>query len=258
VVRLPARGRLLVTGDLHDNPLHLTKVLQLARLRTSRDQHLVLQEMIHGEQLINGMDFSHRMLARAAELVLQFPGRVHPLLANHELAQLTGRGVSKGSGNRVELFNAGLEFVYGDACEEVAAAVGQFIRAMPVALLSAGGLMCSHSLPDAHMMHRFDWTLFERDLTSADLMAPSGSAYLLVWGRQYTDDSVEALARYLQVKLFCVGHQHVDMGYDLRHRRVLVLNSDHERGAVLPLDLARVPEPNEALALVRPLGAGWD
>jgi hypothetical protein len=255
VVRLPARGQLLVTGDLHDNPTHLAKVLHIAHMRTSRRRHLILQEMIHGEQLINGMDFSHRMLARVAELVLEFEGRVHPLLANHELSQMTGRAVSKGSGNRVEMFNAALDFVYGDAAEEVSGAIAHFIGSMPVALLTESGVMCSHSLPDAHMMHRFDWNLLQRDVAPPDLMAPSGSVYLLVWGRQYTAESVEGLAGYWNVRLFCVGHQHVEMGAELRMRRVIVLNTDHERAAVLPLDLARVPSPEEAVALARPLAA---
>ncbi|MEE8155001.1 MAG: hypothetical protein V3T53_08640, partial [Phycisphaerales bacterium] len=35
IVQLPATGRLLVTGDLHDNPEHLGKIVQLARLDAS-------------------------------------------------------------------------------------------------------------------------------------------------------------------------------------------------------------------------------
>src|SRR5687767_1456004 len=30
--RVPARGRLLATGDVHDNPAHLLKIMKLARL----------------------------------------------------------------------------------------------------------------------------------------------------------------------------------------------------------------------------------
>jgi len=112
VVRLPPRGRLLATGDLHDNPIHLAKIIRLSRLDASPDHHVVLHEMIHGGNLINGMDFSHRMLCRVAELALRFPNQVHPLLANHELAQLTGKGVSKGAGDSVALFNAGLQYVF--------------------------------------------------------------------------------------------------------------------------------------------------
>ena len=102
VDRLPGAGRLLVTGDLHDHSGHLAKIVHLAGLGRSTGHHVVLQELIHGERLINGLDFSYRMLGRVADLVLAHPGQVHPLLANHELSQLTGRGVSKGAGNSVE------------------------------------------------------------------------------------------------------------------------------------------------------------
>ena len=120
-VRLPGRGRLLATGDLHDNPEHLRKIVQLADLGASPDHHVVLHEIIHSEALVNGVDLSHRMLARVAELVIGHPKQVHVMLGNHELAQMTGQRVSKGAGDNVALFNAGLEFVFGDRCEEVAA-----------------------------------------------------------------------------------------------------------------------------------------
>ncbi len=147
VERLPARGRLLATGDLHDNSIHLNKVLTLAGLDESPENHVVLHELIHGDMLINGMDFSHRMLARVAELVVRHPGQVHPLLANHELSQMTGRGVSKGAGNSVVLFDEALEYVYGSHWGEVEEAIKAFVAAMPIALLSDSGLLCATPCP---------------------------------------------------------------------------------------------------------------
>ena len=191
VVRLPASGRLLVTGDLHDNPVHLEKIMRLARLEASSEHHVVLHELIHGERLINGMDFSHRVLARVAGLVVGRPGQVHPLLGNHELAQMTGRAVSKGAGNSVEQFNDALEFVYGDAAATVSGAIGRFIRAMPIALKSESGLLCAHSLPGAAAMGRFDCGLLERDLQEEDYRSGEGSAHLMVWGRRHTPEQIE-------------------------------------------------------------------
>ena len=40
-IHLPAQGRILLTGDLHDNPVHFRLVQQLARLDRSRLTHLV-------------------------------------------------------------------------------------------------------------------------------------------------------------------------------------------------------------------------
>lgn len=258
IVRLPARGRLLATGDLHDNPVHLGAIIKLAQLDRSPDHHVVLHELIHGEHLINGMDFSHRMLCRVAELVVQFPGQVHPLLANHELSQLMGRGVSKGAGNSVVLFEQAVEYAFGDDAETVSEAIHAFIRAMPLALTGGpqgAAVLCAHSLPAPLMMKRFDPGVFERQLSDHDYRGPFGSAYLMTWGRQHTQEQIEQLAKTWGIKLFCIGHEHVPGGIDLRHGRVIILNSDHEFATALPLDLAAVPDAEQAMSRAIPLRA---
>jgi len=254
-VRLPARGRLLATGDLHDNPIHLRTIVELSKLDQSRDHHVVLHELIHGDKLVNGMDLSYRMLSRVAGLAVEYPEQVHPLLANHELAQLTGKGVSKGAGNSVEMFADALDFAFRDHAGDVADAVSRFILAMPLALVSEGGVLCAHSLPTAAMMKHFDPAVFDRPLEHDDYLSPHGAAYLMTWGRGHTDEQVEELADAWDVQLFCLGHQHVDTGLEMKGPRVLVLNSDHERGTVLPLDLAALPTPEEALMYGMPLRA---
>lgn len=255
VVRLPAHGRLTATGDLHDNPANLARIMTLARCAESSDHHVVLHEIIHGDRLVNGLDFSYRMLARAAALVLEYPGQVHPLLANHELAQMTGAGVSKGAGDGVDLFNGGLEYVFGDDWSDVAAAIGRFIRAMPLALISDSGVCCAHSLPNARLTKRLDLDVLNRDLSQDDYVGPTGNAYLVVWGRMYDDDSVQQIADAWGVNLFCLGHRHVDTGIERHGARVVVINSDHERATALPIDLSAVPDADGAVAAAVPLAA---
>ena len=258
IVRLGASGRLLVTGDLHDNPVHLEKITRLARLEASDDHHVVLHELIHGERLVNGMDFSHRVLARVAGLLVDRPNQVHPILGNHELSQMTGRAVSKGAGNSVEQFNDALEYVYRDGAVSVSGAIGRFIRAMPIALRSDSGLLCAHSLPDASAMSRFDCELLDRDLQDEDYSSGEGSAHLMVWGRRHTAEQVETLAHRWEVELFCLGHQHVETGIEIKGPRVVVLNSDHDLARVLPVDLAALPSPEEALGSAIALAAVGD
>jgi Calcineurin-like phosphoesterase len=260
VVRLPPRGRLLATGDLHDNPIHFAAIVRLARLEASPDHHLVLHELIHGDRLINGMDFSHRMLARVAELILRHPGQVHPMLANHELAQITGQGVSKGAGDNVKLFNDALDYVFSDQAEAVDRALRGFLSSLPLAVIGGdaarcGAVMCAHSLPAAAAMNGFDLSLLGRELTDADFRGPHGGAYTFTWGRRHTPEQIEQLAAAWGVRLFCLGHQHVETGIEMKHPRVIVLNSDHEFGAVLPLNLADVPTAEDALQLAIPLRA---
>lgn len=254
-VRLPVRGRLLVTGDLHDNPEHFQKIVHLAKLDASPDHHLVLHELIHGEHLLNGMDFSYRMLANVADLVCRYSGQVYPLLANHELSQLTGRGVSKGAGNSVDLFNDAVEFAFGDEGQAVLDSIHAFFRAMPLALITESGALVAHSLPNDAAMKSFDPEVLDRTLTDDDYMSPTGSAYMMVWGRKYSESTVSRLADRWNVKLFLLGHQYVQTGIEQVHSRVIVLNSDHARAVVLPLDLSSLPPVEELLMSAVPLQA---
>jgi hypothetical protein len=259
VVKLPARGHLLATGDLHDNTIHLGKILKLAKLEASADRHVILHELIHGDKLINGLDFSHRMLGKVAQLVLEFPGQVHPLLANHELSQLTGRGVSKGAGNSVILFNKALEYVFDADASEVGKAINRFIRALPLALITGSGVLCAHSLPTLRAFEagKFDPGILDRELANEDYHYPDGGAYLMVWGRTHGKALYEALAKAWGVKLFILGHQFVETGIEIKSMEpsVLILNTDHDYAMTLPIDLANPPHAEEALMMAMPLAS---
>lgn len=257
---LPARGRLIATGDLHDNPAHLRKIMKVARLHESPDTHVVLHEMIHGERFVNGLDFSHRVLARAAELVINHAPQVHPLLANHELAQMAGSKISKGAGDSVKMFNDALEYVFGDDALSVSDAIGRYIAAFPLALRSEppaneGGVFISHSLPAPAVMDSFDFGILDRELIAEDYLPRIGSAWKMVWGRGHTPEQTEILAANWNVKLFIIGHEKADTGVEIRGPRLLVLNTDHERAAVLPIELPDVPDAYLAALSALPLAA---
>ncbi len=249
VHRLGASGRLVVTGDLHDNPAHLQKIISFAKLDAHPDHHVVLQELIHGDRLVNGVDLSYRVVTRVADLVNRFPNQVHPLLANHELCQMLGIGVSKGYGDGTALFNDGLDFVFSDDAQLVADALESFFRAMPLAVRTEGGLWCSHSIPSPETTDRFDATVFDRELEPSDYRSPRGAAYLMVWGRGQNAEQVERLADAWGVRLFCLGHAMSDSGAHAVTPRMAVLNSDHDRGRLAEIDLASIPPDAEELVL---------
>lgn len=259
VVELPATGRLVVAGDLHDNPLHLRALVQLARLGVPETTGLVVHELIHGDRLVDGVDLSHRIVLRVAQLVCRFPGIVLPILANHEIAQITRRGVSKGAGNSVERFEAGVDYAYGDDGERIDEALRDFMRAMPLAIRSAADpkgrrLFCAHSIPTAAAMQSLDFGLLDQELDD-EAFTPSGIAYQFTWGRDLAPAHLETLAARLGIDLFVLGHQHAETGIDFRPPNVIILNSDHERGVALPIDLAEIPSPEEAFMLAVPLSS---
>lgn len=255
---IQAPGTLIATGDLHDHPLHLARLMQAAGMPGGADgsAHLVLHEIIHSDRLLNGMDFSYRMLVRVAALKAEFPERVHTVLANHELAQMVGAGIVKEGVKVVEAFNEGIHFTFADAAPAVDEAVRDFVRSMPLALrckTPRGDVLCAHSLPAPYSMQRFDPSVLTRDLTEGDYEPRQGAAHLMVWGRGYDAELIEDLVERWGINLFLLGHEHVPEGVRFVPPCVVVLNSDHNRGVYLPVDLSDPPKPENAAFLVRPL-----
>ena len=243
---IPSTGSVLVSGDLHDNPLHLAKIIKFAALNVSTN-HVVLQELIHAGHTQDSFDLSYQMLVRVAELVVAHPVQVHPILANHELSQATGRGITKGGGELVEMFIRGIDSVFGANADEVLEAINSFIFAMPLAVQSESGLMCCHSLPNEALMDDFDTEVISRDLLPADVRGSDGSAYMMVWGRQHTQQQINTLASCWGVKLFCLGHAWVPEGAEVALDKVVTINSDHDNGAVLPICLDSIPNAGQAV-----------
>ncbi len=249
-------GRLIATGDLHDNPLHLARLVEAAGLGGPDPAHLVLHDIIQGGRHINGMEFSIRARARVAAHNSAHPDHVHVLLANHELSQMVGAGIVKDGVKVVEAFNEALAAAFGDAAPSVDEAVRAFVRSMPLALrcqTPAGDILCAHSLPAPWAMSRFDTTVLTRDLTDDDYEPRQGAAHLMVWGRGYDAEQMEDLVERWGVNMFILGHEHVDNGVAFVPPCAIVLNSDHERGVYLPIDLRKPPRPEQAAAMVVPL-----
>ena len=202
------------------------------------------------------MDFSHRALARVADLKARFPERVHVLLGNHELAQVVGAGIVKDGVKPVEAFNQGVEYAFGEDAPVVHDAIKAFVKAMPLALRCAtprGDILCAHSLPAPAMMQRFDPTVLSRDLGEEDYEPRRGAAHIMVWGRGYDAEQMEDLVERWGVTMFVLGHEKVDEGARFVPPCAVVLNSDHARGVYLPIDLSDPPCAEHAAGLARPL-----
>ncbi|MBY0307434.1 MAG: hypothetical protein K2Q09_01705, partial [Phycisphaerales bacterium] len=211
-----------------------------------------------------GMDPSYRVLVRAAALKAVNPERVHVLLANHELSQIAGRGVMKNGVNCVKAFNDAVEYVFGDDAPGVHDALGAFIRSMPLALRctpvvagegAGGDVLCAHSLPAD--LDGFDLGVLERALTEADYQPRTGAAHAMTWGRNQLAETVGALAKAWGVAVFVLGHEEAEEGWRRLEPCGVILNSDHERGAVCRVDLSVGASLEGVLSRVEALSQGW-
>jgi len=251
---VPARGRLLATGDLHDNTLALQRVIKYAKLDKSPDNRVVLHEIVHGPSRLNGMDLSIRTLARACAVKLAYPQQVYMLLSNHELAQRRQEHVFKDGGSDVDAFNDGLGHLYGDDADDVHAAFDEYVDSQLLAVRCDNGVMCAHSLPSPRKIEVFDKGILDRELTQEDY-APEGSANLMVWGRHQNAKIANELAEDWGVDTFVLGHQSAEMGWRDLADNIVILNSDHNHGAALPVDLTARMDRDELMQYAVPLGA---
>lgn len=253
-VHLPDHGYLLATGDLHDNGLNFQRIYKLADLAGGEDRHLILHEVIHGQDRVNGADLSVRMLARCADLALKFPGQVHVMQSNHELAQMRDEGITKDGVSVVDIFNDGVDFLYGGSADDVRDAVNEYIGALCLAVKCANGVMVSHSLPAPRRIEAFDKGVLDRELKPEDLEA-KGAAYDMVWGRYQNKKILDELAEAWGVSVFVVGHQPVEMGFEPMGDNAIIIGSDDGHGVGLPIDLSRSYTRDELVEAIRPLAS---
>lgn len=242
VVTLPNEGTVVMTGDLHDNRTNWRKLLHVAGLDHGPDRHLILHELIHGDHFDDqGREDSWVMLYQAAELLLDFPEQVHFMLANHDLAQIHGEGISKGGLSVCEAFNAAIKRDFGSSYMGVELAITEFLLALPLGIRAPKAkLFFCHSMPTEEQLDEFDFDVFGRDkLEASDYRRRSGPAYQLIWGRGIGPERAGEFASALGSNVVITGHQPQDRGYLRNGDRHLILASDHARGVYLPLPLDR-------------------
>jgi hypothetical protein len=243
LVELPLRpgGEVLAAADLHGDRLNFERISELADLEHHPQRHLILQEVCHGGPTYPGGSgcMSHLLLEDCAAAVARFPGRVHYLLSNHELAELTDFAICKGNRMLNVAFRAGMCQLYGSSADEVRAAMAAFLKSCPLGVRMGERLLMTHSLPEKLDApgDRFDWSIFDRPLRDEELL-PGGSVFRLVWGRDFRPANAAIFAKKMNADILLNGHEPTSTGFDLPNPTQIVLDSCHEKGcyALLPLD----------------------
>jgi hypothetical protein len=215
----------LVGGDLHGNLENFQRLMILADLANQPHRHLVLQEAIHGPfHYPEGGDKSHQLLDLLAALTCQFPGRVHYLLGNHEVAQALDRPVGKGDELHNSLFRQGVEAAYRSRATEVYAAYLRLWATAPLVLRTSNRLFISHSLPARKWSASFDLACLEKDVTEPETLQPGGSGHALLWGRDTQADHVAWFLARVDADLLVTGHTPCDHGFEVPNERQVILD----------------------------------
>lgn len=228
IVTLPDTARdVLVAGDLHGHLHVFARLLKLADLEHHPNRHLVLQEPTHDTRIDpdeGDIDRSHRLIDVIAALKCQYPARVHLILGNHELSELTGRSILKKGHPLNRLFRQGVEASYGDHADAVIAAYHDLFRSLPLAVRTPNrGLLC-HTVPEAKDLDNLDRELLQTGVWTDESTRRGGTVYALTWGRDQSPETADRFAQMMDVDWFIAGHEACERGYLRANDRLLILD----------------------------------
>ncbi|MCC9606075.1 metallophosphoesterase [Blastopirellula sp. JC732] len=229
----------MVTADLHGNRRNFQRILELAALDANPERHLVLQEVCHGGPTYpqGGGCMSHLMLEDVAQLVCEYPYRVHFLLSNHELAEMVDFPILKGGKMLNLMFRAGLQEMYGNRTADVRDSYLHFLRSLPIGVKAGERLLICHSLPEKCDQKPFDPAVFDRPLAEEDLSC-QGDVGRMVWGRDFRQENADAFAEQTGAQYFLTGHEPSTEGFQTPNSRQVILDCCCQNGcyAIVPVD----------------------
>jgi hypothetical protein len=232
-------GEVMITGDLHGHRGNFNAIRRLADLDAYPRRHLVLQEVCHGGPTYpaNGGCMSHTMLEDIARLKVEYPHRVHFILGNHELSELTDYPIQKSKQMLNLLFRLGLQQMYGLATEKVREAYFPFLRSCPLAIRLPGGIFVSHSVPEDVDTRGFDRSIFTRQIEPEEFYEQNG-IFRLVWGRDYRQENARAFAELMQAKVLINGHEPCPLGYNAPNDTQIIIDCCNDKACyvILPTD----------------------
>lgn len=239
LVHLPADGDLILTGDLHGHRRNFEKIVSFADLDSHPDRHVLIQEVIHGgAEGAQGGCLSYRLLYDVVRYKLSYPDRVHVIMGNHDTAYINNNEVMKDGREMNRAMHLAMRREFPETVADVELATEQFLFSQPLAVRCENRIWASHSLPADRLVEQFDLEVFHRQLKVNDIVRP-GSAYLLTWGRKHTQALLDHMAELLDSDIFILGHQPQEQGWGRAGENLIILDSSHNHGCLLPVDLAQ-------------------
>jgi hypothetical protein len=227
IVSLDSAETVAVVGDLHGHLETLAQVLREVALDKNPTRHLVLQELVHDNRVNpdeGGVDLSHRLVDVACALKCQYPDRVHVIIGNHELSELTRRSISKNGVQLNALFREGVERSYGPMADTIHRAYLDLFRALPAAVRTPNRVMACHTIPDARYLDDFDVEVLRSGEWTPESLARGGAIYAMTWGRDTQPETADRFAALVDADLFVTGHQPCDEGFQKANHRQLIVD----------------------------------
>jgi len=236
---LPDVGEVMVAGDLHGHMGSMERLIEIANLQRHRSRHLVIHELVHelyGDEE-EGACRSYRLVEVAARLKVTFPNQVHYLLGNHEFSEVVDLEIGKNGRFLNEEFRQGLEEAYAERWTDVKRAFKRFWRTCPLAIRTKNRLFISHSTPRSSRAAELDLN-YLRGLSVEETFKRKSPVFYMLWGRDYSPETADALVRQFEADVFIVGHTPCPDGVKAPNHRHVILDSTtvDAKYVILPLD----------------------
>ncbi len=253
VIHLPAEGSLIMTGDIHGHRRNFERIVTFADLSNNPARHVVLQEIIHGgPQDSEGGCISYKLLFDAVRYKLNYPDRVHIIMGNHDTAVINDSQVMKNGKEMNRPMNLALDREFQQASADIKLAMRQFLLSQPLAVRCDNRIWMSHSLPGNHYVNKFDEQVLQKQLEISDCVKP-GSAYLLTWGRNHNQHTLDTMAELLDADTFILGHQPQQQGWGQAGENLIIIASNHNHGCLLPINLTQSYTVEQLIDSIVPL-----
>lgn len=225
VIAPESADEVMVVGDLHGNTPAFRKVLEIAALNRHPGRHLVLQELIHGTKYYSddGGDKSHQLVDLVSALKCQYPERVHLILGNHELSELTGRVIAKNGMVLNEEFRRGIATAYAPRDQAVYDTYRDLFAALPLAVRTPNRVFLCHTTPEPAQLDTLNLGLLAADSWPPEALRRGGTIYAMTWGRNDEPETIDRFAEMVDADWFITGHQPCDEGFrQANHRQIII------------------------------------
>ena len=244
----------MITGDIHGHRRNFNRIAKTAALDAHPRRHLILQEVCHG-----GPTYSEQRRLHVAHHARgrrpahrPHPGRVHFLLSNHELAEMTEYPIQKNKKMLNLLFRLGLQQIYGPATDRVREAMVSFLQSCPLGAWMPDRVLVTHSIPEKAATRPFDRTIFTRRLDTLEYFERT-SIFDLLWGRNFREENAQAFARLMEADVFINGHEPCPEGFDVPNSFQVVLDCSGDKARYVILSPNRPWTQAEIVARIKPL-----
>ena len=254
LIELPARGEVMITGDLHGHRHNLERIVHLANLPRHRERHLILQELVHELNKEEEVCRSHRLVEFAARLKATFPGQVHILMGNHEFAEILALDIGKHGRILNMAFDAGGRQLYGEEWPRVREAYERFWTSCPLAVHCENRIFICHSTPQIKKIEKISLD-YLRTVSMIDALKRNSPVFDLLWGRDYREETANRFAEQVDADVLIVGHTPCDEGMAVPNSRHVILDCKDHAGKFLLLPLDRPLTQQDVVESARSLYA---